>query len=66
MVRNYGYSDEGDGAQEEANISSDFIRDIDNESSDHMYEHNISSTPDTIWVRITSIFVIIFQIIYED
>jgi hypothetical protein len=62
-VRNEGYhedSEEGDRAQEEEDILSDFISDIENESSVDILGHNSSSTPDMVWVRIAHIFVIIF------
>ena len=60
MARNDSYGEEGDGAHEEEDILSDFISDIDNKSSVDIHEHNSSSTPDTIWVRITFIFVLIY------
>ena len=60
VVRTDSYGEEGDGENKEEDILSDFISDIDNKSSVDIHEHNSSSTPDTIWVRITSIFVIIF------
>ena len=60
VVRNDNYGEEGAGAQEEEDILSDFISDIDNKTSVDIHEHNSSPTPDTIWVRITPIFVIIF------
>ena len=60
MVRNDSYGEEGDGPHEEEDILSDFISDIDNKSSVDIHEHNSSPTSDTIWVRYTSMFVIIF------